>query len=433
LRLALAGEVGVLVVTLRHFRLLRLDDDADWVAPYPALRFHDDFTARLRREQEAAALPHAADVLRSMSQYLARQPAFSYHAEIEFDQVLPRGPTIRLAGAVDVAASRPGSLHVDRRDDVSDRTFWREGGRATLLAPVAGTYAEVSGPKDIDGMLAKLEKEFGTSFPLTEFAESDAAAVLERGVDLAHHVGVHDVEGAQRHHVVLHSGRRRSRCSSRPLPMPSPAEASAVAAAGASAEAASAAGASEAAMAAAGAAGRAGTAAPGPRDTRRVSSAAGSMPPPPAPTRRPWARTCGAAAEHEHEPAEPPADRPVDAAAARHDRAVDADERPEPARSEPGELAGLRRRLPRRLTVQANGQSYEYLNGVFYHASYGPSGQLSHSVVQALLGATLASLPQGVKPNKVNGAAFYNYGSTWFRACYSGGQTVYRVVWNPLV
>ena len=82
--------------------------------------------------------------------------------------------------------------------------------------------------------------------------------------------------------------------------------------------------------------------------------------------------------------------------------------------------------------MQANGQSYEYLNGIFYQASQS-GGQVQYTVVQAPLGATVASLPQGTKPNKINGAAFYNYGSTWFRAYYSGSQTVYMVVNNPLV
>ena len=52
-------------------------------------------------------------------------------------------------------------------------------------------------------MVAKLEKEYGVSLPLGELAESDPDAVLTRGVDLAHYVGVHNVEGVHCHHVVL--------------------------------------------------------------------------------------------------------------------------------------------------------------------------------------------------------------------------------------
>ena len=150
-----------------------------------------------------APVPHAEDVLRAMSSYLAKQKAYSYHAEVEFDQLLPKGPKIRLSGAVDVAVARPGSLYVDYRDDLSDRVVWFENGRTTLYDPVAGTYAQVSGPKDIDGMVAKLEQEYGASLPLGELAESDPAKVMTRGVDLAHYVGVHNVEGVYCHHLVL--------------------------------------------------------------------------------------------------------------------------------------------------------------------------------------------------------------------------------------
>ena len=158
---------------------------------------------RATEPKAPAGPPHAEDVLRAMSKYLAQQKAFSYHAEVEFDQLLPRGPKVRLSGAVDVSVARPGRLFVDYRDDISDRVVWFEKGRVTLFDPVAGTYAQVTGPQDIDGMVAKLEKEYGVALPLGELAESDPDAVLTRGVDLAHYVGVHNVEGVHCHHVVL--------------------------------------------------------------------------------------------------------------------------------------------------------------------------------------------------------------------------------------
>jgi hypothetical protein len=147
--------------------------------------------------------PKAADVLRAMSSYLAKAGPVSYHAEVEFDQILPGGPKIRLAGAVDVTAKRPGSLFVNYRDDVSERMVWFQDGRLILLDPVAATYAEVSGPKDIDGMVEKLEKEHGVALPLAELVESDPMAVLMRGVDFSHWVGIHDVDGVFCHHLVL--------------------------------------------------------------------------------------------------------------------------------------------------------------------------------------------------------------------------------------
>jgi len=158
---------------------------------------------RAAEPQAPAEAPQVEDVLRAMSQYLSKANAYTYHAEIEFDQVLPGGPKIRLAGAVDVAVERPGKLFVDYRDDVSDRVVWFTEGRVTILDPVASTYAEISGPRDIDGMVAKLEADYGFSMPLGELAESNPDQVLTRGVEVAHYVGIHDVEGIYCHHVVL--------------------------------------------------------------------------------------------------------------------------------------------------------------------------------------------------------------------------------------
>lgn len=151
----------------------------------------------------APAPPQAEDVLRAMSKFLASQQAFSHHAEVEFDQLVPGGLKVRLSGAVDTAVARPGSLYVDYRDDVSDRVVWLQNGPLTVLDPVAGTYAQISGPKDIDGMVVKLEQEYGMSLPLGDLAESDPYAVLTRGVDLAHYLGVHNVDGVFCHHLLL--------------------------------------------------------------------------------------------------------------------------------------------------------------------------------------------------------------------------------------
>jgi hypothetical protein len=159
--------------------------------------------ARAADAAAPAGPPQVEDVLRAMSQYLAKQKGYSYHAEVEFDQVLPGGPKVRLSGAVDVAVSRPGSVYVDYRDDVADRVVWLKDGVTTIYDPVAGTFAQVSGPKDIDGMVAKLEKDYGLVLPLGELAESNPEAVLTRGVDNAHYVGIHNVEGIHTHHLVL--------------------------------------------------------------------------------------------------------------------------------------------------------------------------------------------------------------------------------------
>jgi hypothetical protein len=73
-----------------------------------AIAFVSAAPARATEPKVPADPPHVEDVLRATSQYLAKQKAFSYHAEVEFDQLLPGGPKVRLSGAVDVAVTRPG-------------------------------------------------------------------------------------------------------------------------------------------------------------------------------------------------------------------------------------------------------------------------------------------------------------------------------------
>jgi hypothetical protein len=44
-------------------------------------------------------------------------------------------------------------------------------------------------------------------------------------------------------------------------------------------------------------------------------------------------------------------------------------------------------------------------------------------VIPGCRGAMVSSLPQGMKPSRVDGAAYSNYGTTWIRVHYSGSQT----------
>ena len=78
-------------------------------------------------ENGAGAKPRASDVLRKMTETLQAAKAFSFHAEINFDDVLPSGFKIQYAGAADVLMSKPRGLHVDYRDDVSAKQLWYDG------------------------------------------------------------------------------------------------------------------------------------------------------------------------------------------------------------------------------------------------------------------------------------------------------------------
>jgi len=68
-----------------------------YVGALLAIAFAAAGPARAAEPKAPAGPPQAEAVLRAMSQYLAKQKAFSYHAEVEFDQLLPRGPKMRLS------------------------------------------------------------------------------------------------------------------------------------------------------------------------------------------------------------------------------------------------------------------------------------------------------------------------------------------------
>ena len=94
-------------------------------------------------------------LLRQMSAYIGSADAFTFHADILFDHVLPSGQKLQFAAAQEVALQRPGRLYIDYRGDLGDRRLWYNGKSITLFDPATPFYAAEAAPAQIDAMLEK--------------------------------------------------------------------------------------------------------------------------------------------------------------------------------------------------------------------------------------------------------------------------------------
>jgi hypothetical protein len=68
-----------------------------------------------------AIAPQADKLLTGACQALANPKAFTFHAEILFDQVLPHEVKVQFAGAMDFALQRPDELAVDYKSDLGSK------------------------------------------------------------------------------------------------------------------------------------------------------------------------------------------------------------------------------------------------------------------------------------------------------------------------
>jgi hypothetical protein len=147
--------------------------------------------------------PRAEKLLNEMCQTIGAAQAFSFHAEVMFEEVLPADAKVQFAGAMDFAVQRPDQIAVDYRSDLGAKRFWYNGDTATIFDPIHMVYASVPVPPTIDGMMERAA-EHHLTFPLADLAESDPCRPF-RGFIYGGYVGMNDVNGADTDHIAFSS------------------------------------------------------------------------------------------------------------------------------------------------------------------------------------------------------------------------------------
>ena len=150
----------------------------------------------------ASEPPRPEALLRQMSEQLDAE-TLRFHAEILFDDLLPSGEKIQLAGALDATVKRPSGVYIDYRDDRSAKRFWYDGKDATLLDVIQNKYATVGLPGEIDAAVAQLQQRYDLTLPLGNLISSDLFEILEKAALAWGYVGIGDVEGTACHHLAL--------------------------------------------------------------------------------------------------------------------------------------------------------------------------------------------------------------------------------------
>jgi hypothetical protein len=160
-------------------------------------------TAQSPGAPQRSIAPRAEKLLNEMCQTVGAANAFSFHAEVMFEEVLPANVKVQFAGAMDFAVQRPSEIAVDYRSDLGAKRFWYSGDIATIFDPIHMVYASVPVPPTIDGMMDRAA-EHHLTFPLADLAQSDPCRPL-RGFNYGGYVGVNDVNGADTDHIAFSS------------------------------------------------------------------------------------------------------------------------------------------------------------------------------------------------------------------------------------
>jgi hypothetical protein len=156
------------------------------------------------QERPAAVIDARTDqILRQMSDYLAKSPHFTFEADMAMDEVLPSGQKLQHQAATSIALSRPDGLYVEQSGPLGSRIFWYDGKRVTLFDPQTGFYAEAPAPATVGAMLAGLFAQLGFVPPLSDLLVDDPYNTVQDKVDIGIYVGRSEIDGVPVQHLAF--------------------------------------------------------------------------------------------------------------------------------------------------------------------------------------------------------------------------------------
>src|SRR5580692_1718523 len=90
--------------------------------------------------------PHADELLTRTCEVLGGADAFSFHAEVLFDEVLPSAVKVQFAGEINFAVQRPDELAIDFNSDLGGKELWYHKDTLTVFDRPHRMYAELKVP-----------------------------------------------------------------------------------------------------------------------------------------------------------------------------------------------------------------------------------------------------------------------------------------------
>jgi hypothetical protein len=145
--------------------------------------------------------PQVRAVLDKVCHELSSARTITYHAEINFDSVLPSGVKLQYAAAMEAAIKRPDHLAINYKSDLGAKVVWYDGKTLTIFDPAHRAYASTPAPDSIDAMFRQVADEKNLSIPLEGLDFNDECGRAYRDIQRAKYIGVNDVGGVDCDHL----------------------------------------------------------------------------------------------------------------------------------------------------------------------------------------------------------------------------------------
>jgi len=145
--------------------------------------------------------PRADQLMKAMSERLARAGAFTIEAEEIQDEVPEQSPREQLTNTRRVTVRRPDRLAGDASGDSVNRSIAYDGRTLSVYDKEQNVWAGGAVPETIDGAMDWAFDQTGTVIPLADFLYADPYARMMGNVQRGVYLGLHEAAGVLCHHL----------------------------------------------------------------------------------------------------------------------------------------------------------------------------------------------------------------------------------------
>jgi hypothetical protein len=151
----------------------------------------------------AARADDAANILKSMTDYLGSQKSLSASFDSDIEIITPELQKIQFASSGQLKMTRPDKLRIKRTGGYADVELVYDGKTVSLYGNNAKAYVQADAPGTVDQLVDAIQARVGGAMPGTDLLLSDAYDVLTSDVIEGHHVGQGVVDGVECEHLAF--------------------------------------------------------------------------------------------------------------------------------------------------------------------------------------------------------------------------------------
>jgi hypothetical protein len=145
----------------------------------------------------------AMDVLRSMSDFLAKQPRITVHAEGSLEVVRENGEKVEFDHASQITVKRPNAFRSDRVGALATGTLYYDGKTFAFYRPDTHYYAIAPAPPTIDQAIDAAREKLGMETAAADLLYSNAFATMTDDVKGSVYVGIYELHGVRCHSLAF--------------------------------------------------------------------------------------------------------------------------------------------------------------------------------------------------------------------------------------